>query len=141
MRPRALKLALALAPLLAVAACQQPDVGERCTLSWGTDPATPPPRPDTTAADFFETGNTACEDLVCIVSAAPAESRYGQCEEGACGYCSKPCVSNQDCYTGDTGLVCGKVVLDDAFLAALDDATRARFLNEVASSSYCVIPR
>jgi len=141
MRPRALKLLLALAPLLAVAGCQDPDVGTRCTLSWGSDPATPPPTPISAAGDYFETGNTACEDLVCIVSPASAESRYGGCVAGACGYCSKPCVSNQDCFTDETGLVCDQLLLDPAFLAALDDATRQRFLSEVAASSYCVTPR
>lgn len=141
MRPCAPKLALALAALLSVAGCQDPDVGGRCTLRWGDDPGLPPPTPTTAAGDYFESGNTACDDLVCIVSPAPAGSRYGGCVDGACGYCSKPCVSNQDCYSDETGLVCDLLLPDPAFLATLDEATRERYLADIGFSSYCVVPR
>jgi hypothetical protein len=37
--------------------------------------------------------------------------------------------------------VCDLLLLDPAFLATLDDATRQRYLADVAFSSYCVVPR
>lgn len=144
MRPRAHRL-LALAVVAglsaALAGCQQPDVGARCPFSWGADPASPAPTPATAAGDYFESGNVACDDLVCIVSPAPADSEYGGCEGENCGYCSKPCVSDRDCYEEETGLVCSQLVLDPAFIAALDEETRDRFLADVRFTSYCVVPR
>ena len=138
MRPRFTRLVLALAPLIALGACQNPDVGARCTLSWGTPPA---PTPQNVTGDYFESGNIGCEDLVCIVSPAGTDTKYGTCSNDACGYCSKPCVPDQDCYKSDTGLVCQKVVLDDAFLQTLDETTKQRYLGETRFSSYCVVPR
>src|SRR5689334_20925710 len=104
MRALAVKPAVAMLALLALA-CQKPDVGSACTLQWGTEASTPPPTPTSAKADFFQTGNLACDDLVCIVSPAPAGSRWTtDCKPDTgtnCGYCSKPCVSNQDCYTSE----------------------------------------
>lgn len=141
------KLALALASVLALA-CQEPDVGAPCTLSWGAEAT--PPRPQVVAGEYFQSGNIACDDLVCIVSpiSDPASEYVTRCQESGadCGYCSKPCVSNEDCYTSDTGLVCDLVLPDAAFLAELDRteegrALRARYLADIAFSSYCVLPR
>src|SRR5512138_3204661 len=132
--------ALALLTVLALPGCDKPDVGARCQLSWNADGTPPPPTPLTVDGDFFETGNLACDDLVCIVSPAPASSRYGSCSGTACGYCSKPCVSDRDCFSGDTGLRCEQVILDPAFIAALDEATRQRYLNQITFSNYCVVP-
>jgi len=139
---------LAVAAGLALAACQGPDVGQPCKLAWSetwqTDGTLPPPTPETTAGDFFENGNLGCDDLVCIVSPAGTDSRYSHCADAAsyvCGYCSKPCVSNEDCYTRKTGLVCDLILLDPAFIASLDPAVRDRYLSDVAFSSYCVVPR
>ncbi|HTN52762.1 MAG TPA: adventurous gliding motility lipoprotein CglC [Anaeromyxobacter sp.] len=143
MAAAARKLVLALA-LPALAACQKPDVGARCTLAWNQnwqqDGTAPPPTPQSISGAYFESGNLGCDDLVCIVSPAPAGSRYGDCSGAACGYCSKPCVSDRDCYQSDTGLVCAQLVLDPAFLATLDPATRDRYLGDVAFSSYCIVP-
>jgi hypothetical protein len=131
------------AALLGLAACQEPDVGQPCTIAWGTGPEAPP-RPDpvtlyeTGGADYFESGNVSCENLVCIVSPAPAGSRYA-----SGGYCSKPCVSNDDCFQGDTGLVCRQMVLDDGFIEELGRTNPAlldRYLGEVQFSSYCAVP-
>jgi hypothetical protein len=144
MRPTIIRL-LAIAPLLALAACQKPDVGARCALGWNPnwqqDGTSPPPTPQTASGDFFESGNIGCDDLVCLVSPAPDGSRYAGCSGDACGYCSKPCVSDQDCYKSDTGLVCAQIVLDPAFLATLDETTKERYLGEIRFSSYCVVPR
>jgi hypothetical protein len=144
MRPRATRLpAFAVAAALAAAltGCQEPDVGQRCQLSWGTDPASPPPRPDNINGDYFESGNVACEGLVCIVSKVSATSEYGACAGDNCGYCSKACVSDADCFSDETGLVCNQLVLDPAFLATLDEQTKERFLADVRFTSYCVVAR
>ncbi len=119
-----LGLATAAAALTILAACQGPDVGQACSLrATGTGTAPGP------GADWFETGNFECVNPVCIQS-------YGR----ATPYCSKACVSNRDCYTGSTGLVCRAVVLDQEFLAALPPDVRAKYLGEIQSSDYCAVP-
>jgi hypothetical protein len=145
MRSAASKLAVALVSAIALAACQNPDVGDPCTLQWGSESSLPPPTPTTTNGDYFQSGNTACDDLVCIVSPAGADSKYAtRCsvENGEnCGYCSKPCVSNDDCYTSETGLVCDLVLPDPAFIATLDPEVRDRYLGDISFSSFCVVRR
>ncbi|MGC3998117.1 MAG: adventurous gliding motility lipoprotein CglC [Anaeromyxobacter sp.] len=140
-----IKLALALAPLLLAAACQKPDVGARCKLAWNQnweqEGTLPPPTPTTAAGDYFESGNIGCDDLVCIVSPAEAGSKYGDCSGDSCGYCSKPCVSDKDCYKSETGLVCDYILPDPAFVAGLDEETRARYLADIEATRYCVVPR
>jgi hypothetical protein len=143
MRLRASTMALA-AALLALGACgQSPDVGQPCTISWGTgDTAPPPPDPVTLYAEpnhggqWFETGNTQCENLVCIVSPEPAGARYS-----SGGYCSKPCVSDGDCFPSQTGLACRQIVLDAAFIQELQTANPtlySTYLGDIKFSSYCV---
>lgn len=137
---RALVTMLALAVLPLLASCQQPDVGEPCTVQWGTGA---PPTPQSVAGDYFESGNATCDNLVCIVSPT-SDARYtSRCDANGtnCGYCSKPCVSNNDCYNSETGLVCDLVLPDQQFLATLDPAVRQRYLSDIAFSSYCVVPR
>ena len=120
------------------AGCQPPDVGQRCAIAWGT--GTTAPTPDTIAGDYLETGNVGCDNLVCIMSPSTPGSPYDTCAGTQCGYCSKPCVSNQDCYSSQTGLVCRQMVLDPAFIASLDPATRAQYLADIQFSSYCAVP-
>ncbi len=127
------KMVLALVALLASAACQKPDVGQPCTLTWGT--SEPKPNATTVAADYFESGNTTCENLICIVSPVAAGSRYDRGDLG--GYCSKACGSDSDCYKSDTDLVCRQIVLDPEFLAQLDDALKQQYLGQIQLSSYC----
>lgn len=147
MRRRLPRTLLGLVPLLFTVACQDPDVGAPCTLQWGSDPANPPPIASTAEYDFFESGNIACEGLVCIVSPAAANTEYGsttRCDEQGsqgCGYCSKPCVSDDDCYKSETGLVCRQIVLDPYFVSQMDPATKDRYLGDVAFSSYCGLPQ
>jgi len=122
---------LAAAATVALAACQGPDVGQACTLNVSV-PAAP-------TADWFETGNTACVNLTCIASPMPA----GDTKVKHNPYCSKPCVSNRDCYEGETGLVCRAVVLDPEFIAYLDTLpgnVRQKYLGDIQFSSYCAIP-
>jgi hypothetical protein len=127
-------------------ACQEPDVGARCRMTWGEGEAGP--TPSTTDGDFLETGNVGCEDLVCIVSPATS-GEYASCagadatsgDQGSCGYCSKPCVSDDDCYGSETGLECRQMVLDPQFIAALTPEVRETYLADVSFSSYCGVPR
>ena len=128
--------------VLALAACQGPDVGQSCTLREEEVQRNP------VAADVLEAGNAACDSLVCIKSPAqPAGSKLASNP-----YCSKPCVSNDDCYTGETGLVCRPVTLDPDYLATLPQATQDQYrqllncpagvdLRQCAQqSSYCAVP-
>lgn len=141
-------LAAAALALVALAGCQDPDVGQDCNLAWNPlwneQGTTPPPNAvelyTEGKSDYFESGNLACDGLVCIVSPAPAGSEYGSTTPGL-GYCSKPCVSNSDCYEDETGLVCRQMVLDPLFLEQLDPETRARYLADIQYSSYCAVPR
>jgi hypothetical protein len=145
MRSPPLLVALA---LLSLAGCQKPDVGEQCTLAWNPNwQADNTPEPPTASklytsggSEYFESGNLACDGLVCLVSPAPAGSEYGFTTPGT-GYCSKPCVSNSDCYQSETGLVCRQMLLDPVFLSTLDAATRDRYLADIQQSSYCAVPR
>jgi hypothetical protein len=148
MRASLAKMVLA-AALLGLAACQKPDVGAECNLAWGAAP-----KPDascpateegftcfTVAADYFETGNVACENLVCIVSPVGAGSKYDRLP--GVGYCSKPCISNDDCFESDTGLVCRQMVLDALFIEELkrrDPALLEQYLGQVQFSNYCAVP-
>jgi hypothetical protein len=139
MRPLRLAPAVALAALL-VAGCQSPDVGQRCKLRWG-DGSVPAPTPETVSGDYLETGNVGCDNLVCIVSPAVEGGDYATCSGELCGYCSKPCVSDQDCFRSETGLECRQMVLDPAFIASLDPAVREKYLADIQFSSYCAVPR
>lgn len=117
---------------LALAGCQAPDVGSHCDFSL--------PLPATLAGDYLESGNTQCDNLVCIASSAPLA---GKAKNNP--YCSKPCVGDADCSPSDTGLVCRAVVLDDAFLATLTDQQKATYLGGASSgagsfSKYCAVP-
>lgn len=137
MRRHHWKMLLLTAPIVALAACQDPDVGNPCSIEWGTGSApTPVELYASGGGDLFETGSLDCDDLVCIVSPAPAGAPYS-----SGGYCSKPCVSNDDCFESDTGLVCRQMVLDPVFIAQLDPAVRDRYLADVQFSSYCAVPR
>jgi hypothetical protein len=144
MRARVPTVMLAFAALAALPACQGPDVGQPCAISWGQDNSTPAPKAvDLYASgggDFFESGNLACDGLVCIVSPAAPNTTYGYDTPGK-GYCSKACVSNDDCYQSKTGLECRQMVLDPVFLEGLDTVTRNRYLADIQFSSYCATPR
>ncbi len=110
----------------ALAACQAPDVGAFCTL----DITVPQP----VVADYLETGITTCDNLVCIRSQLTSKNSDA-------AYCSKPCVADGDCSPSETGLVCRKVVLDEAFLATLTEATKQKYLGDTGQfSTYCAAP-
>ncbi len=138
-------MALALLTLSALPGCDKPDVGARCELAWNAENIPPPPTPSSveSGSHYFEAGNTACDDLICLVSHAETGSKYASCPEGKCGYCSKPCVSDRDCYSGETGLKCEQILLDPAFRALLeqrDPNLLRRYLGQIDGVSFCVVP-
>ena len=143
MRSARLALVVALAALLATG-CQSPDVGQPCKLPSRAN-APPGPTPDTAQGDYLEFGNVGCDNLICIVSPATPGSSYNACSGSGtdlqCGYCSKACVSDQDCFRSQTGLACRQMVLDPAFIAGLSPADRDRYLADIQFSSYCAVPR
>lgn len=120
--------------LAALAACQEPDVGQPCDI--GLDPAVY--NPETIASDIFQTFNPVCENLVCLMS--PGVASEDCTVRGLCGYCSNTCVSDGDCFKSETGLVCRQIVLDEAFIASLPPDVQATYLAGVTSSSYCAEP-
>lgn len=124
--------------------CQSPDVGSRCDVQWSATSTAP--KPATIPGDYLETGNPACPRLVCIISpTTPASGEYGSCAAGdtQCGYCSKPCVSDSECYHSETGLVCRQIVLDPGFIAQLEATNpllAQRYLGDARFSRYCAVP-
>jgi len=120
--------------LAALAGCQAPDVGGPCTFDV---PDAGVIFPATITADYLESGNTACDNLVCIKSPPSSKVKNDP-------YCSKPCVADADCSPSDTGLICRKVVLDEVFLAQLaqqDPQIAQKYLGDTgAYSSYCATP-
>jgi len=122
-----MRLALLAAALGLLAGCQDPDVGQACHLSLTLTAPT---------SDWFETGNFECVNPVCMQSPLPPAGSKVKHNP----YCSKACVSDRDCYSGETGLVCRAVVLDQEFLAALDPATRQKYLGDIQISNYCAVP-
>jgi hypothetical protein len=112
-------------PLLALSAvlagCQSPDVGQACELQTGAGGVNL--NVVGVPADFFESGNLGCDNLVCIKSPdQPAGSRVSNNP-----YCSKACVSNSDCFESETGLVCRPVTVDLNFVKTLPPAQQAEY--------------
>ena len=122
--------------------CQSPDVGQPCTVAVT--------KTATVSVDWVEFGNPECEDtLTCAQSplrdGSKIKSRLSGCNptgDGTnCGYCTKPCVSNADCFQDSTGLECRSVVLDEAFIKSLDPAVAQKYLGDATASNYCAAPR
>jgi len=146
-RPKGAAIALSWLAAVALVSCKQdPDVGQPCLMDVSDPAGNPIDVPagqegkfcSEVAADYFRTGATECDNLVCIRSVT------GLCATGpkyeVRRYCSKPCVSDDDCFRSRTGLVCRSVVLDAAFLASLPPEVRQRYLGDVQSSNYCAPP-
>ena len=129
---------LPLLALVALAACQEPDVGQRCGMA---DLDTAIYNPTSIPSDLFQTFNPVCDNLVCLMSPLTEGERYSDCPNDLCGYCSKPCVSDQDCFKSETGLVCRQIVLDEEFINSLPPDVRATYLAGVTFSSYCAVPQ
>ena len=133
---------------LSLVACQKADVGQACAMNvqyadGGYVDVTPPGldvKCSADRSDYFRSGAIECEALVCL------RSTTGPCPGGADtpfqsrSYCSKACVSDSDCFTKETGLVCRTIVLDEAFISQLPKEVRERYLGQLATSSYCATP-
>ncbi len=115
MRARTLSV---LASVAALAACQGPDVGQKCELQTGDGGVNL--NVVSVPADFLESGNLGCDNLICIKS--PDQPPGSKVTSNP--YCSKACVSNSDCFQSDTGLVCRPVAVDPNFLNTLPAAQR-----------------
>jgi hypothetical protein len=143
---RSIALPLLVAALL-LDGCSDPDVGQPCVL----DVYDSSDNPIDTAvgsgycsaipADFFKPGAIECDNLICI------RSPVGACPEAIAGkpievrkYCSKPCVSDSDCFTKETGLVCRTMLLDEAFINSLPQEVKDKFLGQLQTSTYCAVP-
>jgi hypothetical protein len=138
-------LFLATVASLTLAACQDADVGQDCDMTLAApgggalDVMTGGQLCSSERADYFRTGAIECDNLVCVRSATgtcKADSALASVRH----YCSKACVSDRDCFTGQTGLVCRQIVLDPVFLATLPPDVRVRYLGQIQSSNYCATP-
>jgi hypothetical protein len=148
MRSRSHLVPVAVATVLALSACQDPDVGQDCDMPLqapGGGPLDVPtpgagdPLCSSDRADYFRTGAIECDNLVCVRSSTgtcAADSSLASIRH----YCSKACVSDRDCFTGETGLVCRQIVLDPVFLATLPPEVRERYLGQIQASNYCATP-
>ncbi len=130
---------LAALAALALAACQEPDVGQPCDLDVYV--GSPPASIDydvqqgvacsADTADYFRSGALECDNLICIRSAtgadctdkanAPSTFKYDVRK-----YCSKPCISDRDCKNDRIDLVCRPIVLDSGYLAFLQQCAAAQ---------------
>jgi hypothetical protein len=142
--PRLCSITIALGTLLLLA-CQGPDVGQSCTVAASASSSDLQDSP--VAADFLEFGNPTCDSLICIKS--PTQPAGSKVKNNP--YCSKACVSNDDCYQSQTGLVCRPVTVDVNYIASLPPATQQEYLNLLGcanktlqqcnqASSYCAAP-
>ncbi len=142
--PRRLLAAVPLAALL-LAGCQAPDVGQACRMDLlyadGGAIALPVDGGicSAEAADFFRSGAIECDNLVCLQSPTGTCAGAGATPFEVRDYCSKACVSDADCFTSQTGLVCRRVLLDPSFVATLPDGG-APYLPAALGSSYCAPP-
>jgi hypothetical protein len=142
--------ALAVIAAAVAAGCQDQDVGQPCSPKvFGLDGGTPDAcsnLPTSDTADYFESGpTTGCENLVCIHSAGEGCSSAADGGSTLNGECSKPCVSDADCFKDQTGMVCRQVVLSDAFIKDLQQTQEGqqilqRYLQNIQSSNFCAAP-
>jgi len=105
--------------VLGLAGCQGPDVGQACTIQAVGEVDL---NKTSVPADFFESGNLSCDNLVCIKS--PDQSAGSKVKSNP--YCSKACVSNSDCFESDT-----------------PQETQDQYqllLGQISFSSYCAAP-
>jgi hypothetical protein len=125
---------IAILGLALLAGCQEPDVGQSCSLrvTLGGEPLDG----SNTPAVFVQNGATECENLVCVLSPNPGGAPTSRNNP----YCSKTCVSDGECSPDQTGLRCRRVAPDQALLDQLSEEERAQFTGGNSSSFYCVLP-
>ena len=135
MRASTKKIALAVSISL-FAACQSPDVGQACQITAGTLDI----NNTSVSADFFQSNAAnGCDNLVCIKS--PDQSASSKVKNNP--YCSKACVSNSDCFSDETGLVCRPVTVDPNFIKTLPADVQKQYqelLGTIQFSAYCAAP-
>lgn len=97
--------------------------------------------------DYVALGAAECDDLVCIRSANTDRNPEHE-NGGGRGYCTRPCIDDADCnpdFQGNEGtLVCARLLLDQAFLDALQESDPVAYEQAFGSdtaSRYCVYPR
>jgi hypothetical protein len=119
-----------------VAGCsEEPDVGQPCPL--------PVTLADGSLADacngkgdYLGEGATVCENLVCVLTGATSDICASRTP-----ICSKPCVSDSDCFKKKTGLECRPVVLDEETMQTWDPVLRQKYLSDIGFSNYCAYPK
>jgi hypothetical protein len=131
------------------AGCQSRDVGDPCwpTIIESGGPPLACTNSSYDTGDYFEGSNLRCDNLICIHSpgegcSIPASGTITFLQPT--GMCSKPCVSDSDCFPEETHMVCRKVVLSEAFISWMEqDPGRAvilqRYLQSIQNSSYCAL--
>jgi hypothetical protein len=92
------------------------------------------------AFDFISSGDSDCDDLVCIRLHNGNSTTYPPDESGnATGKCSRPCIEKGDCGEPEKGLVCNQLGLDPDFINGLPPDIRQKYLGETGSL-FCVNP-
>jgi hypothetical protein len=116
---------------LGLAACQEPDVGQPCTLDFNDEQVTVPD--PNTPGDYLETGQPVCENLVCVQS-GQTKGAYDKWNP----YCSKACAGDKDCFPDETKLRCRQLVpLANSFPPEVAE----KYLRDLTFSKYCAVPR
>ena len=151
------RIALGLAASVALIACNVPtDLNNPCRLSepdpnndgglifiLSTDTATVSPD-----FDFISSGDSDCENLVCIRVAHPAMGFYDDTTYWG-GRCSNNCIVDEannhssNCGEAEKGLACRQLSLDqtfiDSYCASNPAGCQSTFGNDT-SATYCVDP-
>jgi hypothetical protein len=147
--PRRLLWLLAALALTAVAGCKETtDLDAPCRLMEPADdqgnlkPIMANDSRINPAFDFLSSGNSDCENLVCIrLHGDP--SKYDDSDGTAHGKCSGTCIDKGDCGEPEKGLDCRALSLDQKFLDDLkknDPTTYQQYFGDIAGSLYCVNP-
>jgi len=148
---------LALLGGLLLAACNPPvDYGNPCRLTRPNGdgglafiPLDDPAIAQGSGFDFLATGDSDCEDLVCIRQKGKDYSQFDDgdpADDGtklAHGECSTPCTDDTDCGDQARGLTCTQLAFDPAFLEQLktnDPDTYKKYFGDSASANYCIDP-
>ncbi len=102
-----------------------------------------------TRFDFISTGNSDCENLVCIRMHDPADGFYDDSDGNAHGRCSNTCIptsadgKSTDCSGSVSALVCQQLSFSQTFIDSFcqsDPADCSSVFGDNASATYCVDP-
>jgi hypothetical protein len=159
------RIATAFAACFALVACNVPtDLNNPCRLSkpdpnndgglifiMTTDPIVVGTNGTSTFSqfDFISSGDSDCENLVCIREANPAMGFYDDTDGYEHGRCSNNCIVDQgnshssNCGEAEKGLICRQLALDQSFIDAYcnsDPAGCQCIFGTDTSATYCVDP-